>query len=78
MPRVITTQAERKARRSALRPAVIDPNQNYYIEESAVAIGISRNHVFRKLRAGEIKGRKIGRRTVISGREIIRFNSANT
>jgi hypothetical protein len=63
-----------RAQRAALRPAVIDPNQNYRLDESAAALGMSLSGLYTDIRNDKIEvvnpdGK---RRTLIPGTELIR------
>ena len=48
----------------------LDPLQRYVVEESLAYLRISRQRLYEKIRAGEIKVVKDGRRTYIPGTEI--------
>jgi hypothetical protein len=58
----------------AMRPALIDPNQDYSIDECAILLCSSHTGVYRLVRAGLLKLKKRGRRSRVSGAEIIRVN----
>lgn len=58
--------------RRAKRPAVIDPNQLYGVDEYAAARDQSRAGAYKEIGAGKIQTVKDGRRTKILGAEIIR------
>ena len=60
--------------RRAKRPAIIDPNQFYGIDEVAAARDMSRAGVYKEIAAGLIQPTKEGARTKILGAEIIRRN----
>jgi hypothetical protein len=53
------------------RPATIDTNQIYRIEEAAAALSMSRAQFFVVLRDGLIPTVKLGRRTLVSGAAIV-------
>ena len=58
--------------RRSKRPAIIDPNQLYGIDEYAAAPDMSRAGVYKEISAGLIQSSKEGTRTKILGAEIIR------
>jgi hypothetical protein len=68
------TRVSRLAERRAMRPALIDPNQFYSIEEVAAARDKSRAGIYNEIAAGALKAVKDGKRTKIIGAEIIRAN----
>lgn len=72
------TRKSRSADRRSIRPAVIDPNQFYSIDETAAARDQCRASLYKDITAGRIKASKQGRRTKILGAEIIRANGAAT
>ncbi|HEX7080052.1 MAG TPA: hypothetical protein VF329_03465 [Gammaproteobacteria bacterium] len=76
MPRGIPNnkRASRTAERRALRPAILDPNQFYSIDETAAARDKSRAGIYQEIAAGVLKATKDGKRTKILGAEIIRAN----
>lgn len=71
-----TRRREERARRRALRPALIDSNQFYSVDEAAAASDMSRMQLYRDIKRGVLNVVKDGKRTKILGAEIIRANQA--
>src|SRR4051812_4930406 len=71
-----TKRAAPSAERRANRPALIDPNQFYSVEEAAAAFDKCRVAVYREIASGTLRAVKEGSRTKILGAEIIRANLA--
>lgn len=66
------TRVSRLDDRRSKRPAIVDPNQLYGIDEYAAARDMSRAGVYKEISAGLIQSTKEGTRTKILGAEIIR------
>ena len=56
------------------RPAVIDPTQDYTVKQAATLLCSSHTGVYRLVHAGVLKLKKRGRRSRISGADIIAAN----
>jgi len=67
----IVTPVERKL---AARPLRVDPDQLYTIDEAAVLLCTTRSTLYDWIRRGFVAKTKRGRRSHISGAEVIRFN----
>jgi hypothetical protein len=67
-------RVSRVADRRKIRPAVIDPNQFYSIDEAAAARDQSRASLYNDVAAGLLKITKDGTRAKILGAELIRAN----
>ncbi len=66
----------RAAERRAKRPAAIDADQFYSLEEAAAFRDQCRASLFKDVQAGRIKAVVRGKRRIVLGAEIIRANRA--
>lgn len=52
------------------------PRFSYSVEEAAKMFGVSRSHIFKLMRTGELRRSKIGSKTVVHRDEVARFAAA--
>jgi hypothetical protein len=71
-----SNSTKRKPQRTQ-RPASIDANQLYNIQEASAALDQSHVTTYAQINSGELKSIVRGRRRHISGAEIIRFSSTS-
>jgi len=56
-----------------LSPREIDPEKLYTTEETSELLRLGSQTIRKKLREGSIRGKKVGRRWLIKGKEIRRY-----
>ena len=71
----MSIEIARSARRKISAPAIIDPNQRYSLAESMLALRQSPAKTFNDIKTGKLRAFKEGRRTYISGAELIRASA---
>ena len=70
---MIDSESTSRARlKRVARPAVIDPNQRYFLAETHAALGQSHAKTFEDIKLGRLKTIKDGRRRYVLGSELIR------
>jgi excisionase family DNA binding protein len=68
-------EKERRARFARERAELLSEKEGFTIRESCHIIGAGRSSVYEALNAGELTAVKLGRRTIILKRELLRFLS---
>lgn len=53
----------------------LDPRQRYNIDESCAYLRVSRDNLYRKIRRGDVRLIKDGRRSYVPGVDIIRLST---
>jgi hypothetical protein len=64
-------QGNGKAINTAMPRSPIIPNQTYSVPEAAAALGVSTISVWRYIYAGRLRRCRLGRRTIITGTQLL-------
>jgi hypothetical protein len=72
----MSNHAPWRKQRLGSRPPIV-PNQTYSVQEAAAALGVAPISVWRYIYSGRLRRCLLGRRTVITGRQLLDLLAAS-